>query len=1297
MSELYPGEASDLTAAEAEPLLTRSTTNDMQQQQQQQPARRGTVAVALSTALVVGVCLVSLGVPQHLPRALGSLERRRMLDAFDAAQEGARGEWTDETMHYHEETISPLPLMERLKRHYDVAGHDRHHPQGDTYAPLPRADGRRGLQDDGGGGMLAEESTDPLNIFVDYSNMRPADAMPYATCFNEGDWFKWNFPRDATPPCPNAVNTATRNTWNTWVESNQNSCAGGADVYGPGNLDGQMCNREYDSSSQNCWGVCLKEDVLQTAEQNPCEGATGRDTEFCQHLCDTDKCLNDGGSEWDIGDSCSGTAVEIDGVQVPQCECSDPDYCFMDRWAIKHIEAVVAESEGYLRARKRTSNMALERSVGLYNHIYESKGIATAEQCARDAQLMYRLPVLDSYCTSGFDGDVIFYPVMAQYTPGVGGWGGDAGKDEFGRPIILVMGWSIAYTPVARYHKQVIGAPRSIILHEIVHGLGFSVYNFRDRRDANGDISSMVEERSVPDDTENVWFVTSERTLAIAQDYFGCADLDGLPLMGDNQLGTGSRGSHWETRIMNDEFMAYGDGSLVSGMTIAMFEDLGFYLGDYTNADCMHWGKKQGCEFVRTRCAARKLFDPDDSDNIVLNEDGRTNEGCNRHWKSGTGVAWATSAGGDDREADLAGWNNGIRSASGSCSSARANSIVERYCVASNCRQQWPGMVRATDDDNPPIALSSGRPLWSCSISSSNIEYEGYQYVCPPGETCQCSAECQTTNPASGEYWGPAPDDCAAVLGPVSAASSRGGLGAFFDNPIEDYPLIIASAMAVLALSFVTCVARCVKTARFSCLVGTSIFIFVIFIIASISMLAMTIYAYFFFENLDEIVSQNAWSYLIGLAGGVLVFSIYGTLSVCLVARETGCCKQCKCAIGIFSALLFLVIVMQTLGTFVALFWIKDSYSHSEGQFTTRGQMEGEMEKTRTGIAFIDDSLDKAIRDIEAVTCNSYKKCCYTIAEPPANHTSTGPERVEGVVYLAEGAPCDLISDAPGQCNPGLDDEVTGEATAALVCTPDDRNAAAYETLCEAEGSSGDCSLVVEADNANLKLCEWDPSGASGAGSCEPREAGTCRPTIVDADSSFTCVGAHAGSGVGAAVSALNDPSNPGFCQLLSGNNRKGITPTGALCYAMEEVGVLRGLRPDGPDEDNLGDGSLETCAADFCDSGVSGFELYVSGIFGWVHDKVVPIGVMTGLLGMLEFAQLCVCLGMLCTHPDNLTKGYNEAAQNVRQRSQNARRSIGGGGGGGKGGRGPDAGPAQAGYGDETAAPRRRTVTVDL
>ena len=31
-----------------------------------------------------------------------------------------------------------------------------------------------------------------------------------------------------------------------------------------------MCNRQYDPSGQNCWGVCVEEDVLKTTPDVGC-------------------------------------------------------------------------------------------------------------------------------------------------------------------------------------------------------------------------------------------------------------------------------------------------------------------------------------------------------------------------------------------------------------------------------------------------------------------------------------------------------------------------------------------------------------------------------------------------------------------------------------------------------------------------------------------------------------------------------------------------------------------------------------------------------------------------------------------------------------------------------------------------------------------------------------------------------------------------------------------------------------------------------------------------------------------
>ena len=48
------------------------------------------------------------------------------------------------------------------------------------------------------------------------------------------------------------------------------------------------------------------------------------------------------------------------------------------------------------------------------------------------------------------DADVIFFPTMAQSVKNVAGWGGDAGKDQHGRPVLIVMGWSIPQKKVRR-------------------------------------------------------------------------------------------------------------------------------------------------------------------------------------------------------------------------------------------------------------------------------------------------------------------------------------------------------------------------------------------------------------------------------------------------------------------------------------------------------------------------------------------------------------------------------------------------------------------------------------------------------------------------------------------------------------------------------------------------------------------------------------------------------------------------------------------------------------------------------
>ena len=62
----------------------------------------------------------------------------------------------------------------------------------------------------------------------------------------------------------------------------------------------------------------------------------------------------------------------------------------------------------------------------------------------------------------------------------------------------------------------------------------------------------------------------------------------------------GSRWFHWESTVMGNDYMTSTVSShmLISKITLALFEDSGWYMPDYTQAEDMWWGKNRGCDFI---------------------------------------------------------------------------------------------------------------------------------------------------------------------------------------------------------------------------------------------------------------------------------------------------------------------------------------------------------------------------------------------------------------------------------------------------------------------------------------------------------------------------------------------------------------------------------------------------------------------------------------------------------------------------------------------------------------------------
>eukprot|EP01114_Cavostelium_apophysatum_P014015 TRINITY_DN3518_c0_g1_i4.p1 TRINITY_DN3518_c0_g1~~TRINITY_DN3518_c0_g1_i4.p1 ORF type:complete len:762 (-),score=86.79 TRINITY_DN3518_c0_g1_i4:6-2291(-) len=146
-------------------------------------------------------------------------------------------------------------------------------------------------------------------------------------------------------------------------------------------------------------------------------------------------------------------------------------------------------------------------------------------------------------------------------------------------------------------------------VHELTHALGFSSNLFPYFVDQSGNPHDVVtsETRSGYAASGQPYFATvnmisSPNVLAAAREQFNCSDVTSVEL--ENYGGSGTAGSHWEMRVMGNELMTgYVNYVMpVSTITMALFNDMGWYYANYSAAENFGWGKDQGCDFLNHRC-----------------------------------------------------------------------------------------------------------------------------------------------------------------------------------------------------------------------------------------------------------------------------------------------------------------------------------------------------------------------------------------------------------------------------------------------------------------------------------------------------------------------------------------------------------------------------------------------------------------------------------------------------------------------------------------------------------------------
>jgi hypothetical protein len=68
----------------------------------------------------------------------------------------------------------------------------------------------------------------------------------------------------------------------------------------------------------------------------------------------------------------------------------------------------------------------------------------------------------------------------------------------------------------------------------------------------------------------------------------------------------GKAGAHWESRLVDSEFMAgvSSPDSQLSFLTLAFFEDMGWYKSNYSMSEPFNYGRGEGCAWAQNPCSA---------------------------------------------------------------------------------------------------------------------------------------------------------------------------------------------------------------------------------------------------------------------------------------------------------------------------------------------------------------------------------------------------------------------------------------------------------------------------------------------------------------------------------------------------------------------------------------------------------------------------------------------------------------------------------------------------------------------
>jgi len=147
-----------------------------------------------------------------------------------------------------------------------------------------------------------------------------------------------------------------------------------------------------------------------------------------------------------------------------------------------------------------------------------------------------------------------------------------------------------------------------LLIHEMMHTLGFSSSLYKNFVDSNGN-TRKGHIKNVKLNGKTTTVIDVPPLTDKLRSYYGCSSLPGMYL--ENNGGDGTAGSHPERKIFLYETMCSGDifGRRISEFTLALLEGSGWYVPNYEYAEPFFFGQGQGCGFITATSNTASKFD----------------------------------------------------------------------------------------------------------------------------------------------------------------------------------------------------------------------------------------------------------------------------------------------------------------------------------------------------------------------------------------------------------------------------------------------------------------------------------------------------------------------------------------------------------------------------------------------------------------------------------------------------------------------------------------------------------------